>query len=121
MSAPLGGRGVPRILLGRPALGHGRSRGYHRRVPIYEFRCDSCGERFEALVGAGTESVDCGICGAGESKRVLSAQAAPMSHVRSGGAARAQERANAQLQARARADFKAKRDRARQAPKGRDR
>jgi putative FmdB family regulatory protein len=109
---------VPEILAGRPALGHGRSRGYHRRVPIYEFRCGSCGERFEALVDAGTESVECGICGAAKTNRVLSAQAAPMSHVKSGGAARTQERKNARLQAGARADFKAKRSRAREARKG---
>jgi putative FmdB family regulatory protein len=32
-------------------------------VPIYEFRCGACGERFEALVDAGTETVECRLCG----------------------------------------------------------
>jgi putative FmdB family regulatory protein len=84
-------------------------------VPIYEFRCEACGERFEALVDAGTEAADCRACGAAESRRVLSAQAAPLAHVKSPGATRKQERRNAQLRERTKADFAAKRRRAREA------
>jgi len=86
-----------------------RGAGYDRRVPIYEFRCGSCGQRFEALVEAGTGSMPCRACAAAGAARVLSAQAAPMSFVRSGSANRARERKNAELQARARSEFKARR------------
>jgi putative FmdB family regulatory protein len=87
-------------------------------MPIYEFRCESCGERFEALVDAGTESTECRSCGAAETRRVLSAQAAPLSLVKSPGETRKRERGNAELRERAKADFKAKRQRTRRARKG---
>jgi len=86
-------------------------------VPIYEFRCDACGERFEALVDSGTATTACRACGAARARRVLSAPAAPMHLVQSPGAARSQERKNAQLRARTKADFAAKRQRARDARK----
>ena len=82
-------------------------------MPIYEFRCESCGERFEALVDADTESSECRSCGSGTTRRVLSAQAAPLTVVKSPGETRKQERANARLRERTKADFKAKRQRAR--------
>ena len=87
-------------------------------MPIYEFRCDRCGERFEALVAAGTGSARCRNCGAEGAERVLSAQAAPFGLVRSGGEARRQEGRNAELRRRTKADFKARRGRARDAGKG---
>jgi putative FmdB family regulatory protein len=82
-------------------------------MPIYEFRCESCGEQFEALVDVGTESAECRACGAAGATRVLSAPAAPMSLVKSPAGKRRQERKNAQLHQRTKADFKAKRQRAR--------
>jgi putative FmdB family regulatory protein len=87
-------------------------------MPIYEFRCRACGERFEALVGVGTDSAGCRACGSAETTRVFSAQAAPLAHVKSPGATRKQERANAKLRERTKADFKAKRRRARRARGG---
>jgi putative FmdB family regulatory protein len=48
---------------------------YHGPVPIYEFVCGACGERFEELVRAGTESVDCRKCGHPGALRVPSAPA----------------------------------------------
>ncbi|RJQ53612.1 MAG: zinc ribbon domain-containing protein [Actinobacteria bacterium] len=42
-------------------------------MPIYEFRCSKCGEKFEDLVCAGTETATCPKCGAGEAKRLFSA------------------------------------------------
>jgi putative FmdB family regulatory protein len=87
-------------------------------MPIYEFRCGSCGERFEALVDAGTESAACRACGADDARRVLSATAAPFGLVSTPGEARKQERRNAKLRERAKADFKAKRARAREARGG---
>ena len=80
---------------------------------MYEFRCDACGERFEALVDAGTTSEQCRICQAPEATRVYSAQAAPFGLVQSFGQARKRERANAVLHTKAKADFKAKRVQAR--------
>ena len=88
-------------------------RDYHRRVPIYEFRCGSCGETFDALVDVGTEALECRVCGAAAAVRIYSAQAPPFGLVKSPGAARAQERRNAQLRDRTKADFKARRKRAR--------
>lgn len=91
----------------------GRSRGYDRAMPMYEFRCGACDQRFEALVDAGTDSVNCRICAAPEATRVFSAQAAPFGVVQSVGQARKRERANALLHSNARAEFKAKREQAR--------
>ena len=41
-------------------------------MPIYEFECGACGERFEELVPAGTESSACPACGAAEVPRRFS-------------------------------------------------
>jgi putative FmdB family regulatory protein len=41
-------------------------------VPIYEFECGECGERFESLVDAGTEAATCPRCGAEGAERRLS-------------------------------------------------
>jgi len=41
-------------------------------MPIYEFECGECGERFEGLVAAGTETADCPACGTGGARRRLS-------------------------------------------------
>ena len=56
---------------------------------MYEFRCGSCGERFEALVDVGTAALECRVCGAARAERVYSAQAAPFGLVKTPGAARA--------------------------------
>ena len=87
---------------------------YHRRVPIYEFRCGSCGEQFEALVDVGTASLECRLCDTAGAERVYSAQAAPFGLVKTPGAARAQEQRNAKLRERTKADFKARRSRERE-------
>jgi putative FmdB family regulatory protein len=85
-------------------------------VPIYEFRCGACGERFEALVEAGTGSVDCRACGAPAAERVLSAPAAPMHLVKSRGETRKQEHRNAGLRRAAKGRFRAARERRRGRP-----
>ncbi len=74
-------------------------------MPIYEFVCDACGERFEELVPVGTESAGCNSCGAAGARRVLSAQAATPRLVKTRGEARRQERKNADLQARSKQRF----------------
>jgi putative FmdB family regulatory protein len=82
-------------------------------VPVYEFRCESCGERFSELVAMGTGTVACPACGTEGAERVLSAQAPSQRLALSPGNTRKQERKNAALHARAKADFKAKRQAAR--------
>jgi putative FmdB family regulatory protein len=49
-------------------------------MPMYEFECDSCGERFEALVDVGTSEQECRICGAEGAQRALSAPSPPARH-----------------------------------------
>jgi putative FmdB family regulatory protein len=41
-------------------------------VPIYEFECSDCGDRFERLVDAGTASESCPSCGSERTTRILS-------------------------------------------------
>ena len=88
------------------------------RMPIYEFDCSVCGERFEDLVAAGTESVECRHCGAAGTQRVLSLPGAPWKLVKTRGAARQQEARNAKLHADTKARFKEARRKAREARKG---
>jgi putative FmdB family regulatory protein len=51
-------------------------------VPIYEFECRSCGERFEELVGShvGVDAVDvhCPACTSAEVERLTSTSYAPI-------------------------------------------
>jgi putative FmdB family regulatory protein len=51
-------------------------------VPIYEFECRSCGERFEELVGSHvgreTTEVACPKCGSKEVDRLISGSYAPI-------------------------------------------
>jgi len=44
-------------------------------MPIYEYRCESCGTVFSRLqrVGAGSEGVTCPQCGSDQVERLLSA------------------------------------------------
>jgi putative FmdB family regulatory protein len=53
-------------------------------VPIYEFACESCGHRFEELVGShvGLEAADvaCPECGSAKVERQLSTSYAPLQH-----------------------------------------
>ncbi len=43
-------------------------------MPIYEYRCETCGNEYEELTRRGTrdDEVECPECGAHESHRVLS-------------------------------------------------
>ncbi len=87
-------------------------------MPMYEFDCDACGERFEDLVPAGTDATECRLCGSAETHRVLSLPGAPMKLVKSRGAAKRQEAKNAKLHASTKAQFKEGRRKAREAKKG---
>jgi putative FmdB family regulatory protein len=46
-------------------------------VPIYEFECDDCGERFEELMGAGAGAPACPSCGSTATRRLLSPVSPP--------------------------------------------
>ena len=51
-------------------------------MPIYEFACESCGHRFEELVGShvglDVSGVSCPECGSAEVERLLSTTYAPI-------------------------------------------
>jgi putative FmdB family regulatory protein len=53
-------------------------------VPIYEFACQSCGHRFEELVGShvgvDADDVPCPECGSAKVDRLLSTSYAPLQH-----------------------------------------
>jgi putative FmdB family regulatory protein len=49
---------------------------YDSPVPIYEFECEACGERFEELVAAGV-TVACRGCGSERTRRLYSSVAPP--------------------------------------------
>lgn len=88
-------------------------------MPMYEFDCDACGERFESLVDVGTESAECRRCGSERTHRVLSAPGAPWKLVKTPGAARKQEARNAKLHADTKTRFKETRRKAREAKQAR--
>ncbi len=46
-------------------------------MPIYEFECDECGERFEELVGSEVTSAPCPGCGAERTRRLISLVSPP--------------------------------------------
>jgi putative FmdB family regulatory protein len=60
-------------------------------MPMYEFVCPRCGQRFERLADPGTEHERCPECGAPDAPRVLSSVAPPARLVKSPGAARRME------------------------------
>jgi putative FmdB family regulatory protein len=47
-----------------------------RQMPIYEFECEECGERFEELVGAEAVAA-CPACGAERTRRLYSTVSPP--------------------------------------------
>ena len=75
-------------------------------MPMYEFECDACGERSEALVEVGTETIECRHCGSPKTSRVFSAQAPSMHLVKTAGENRKQEGRNASLHKATKARFK---------------
>jgi putative FmdB family regulatory protein len=60
-------------------------------MPIYEFQCEKCGERFEELVAAGTESLACSACGSAETIRVIASSISPPSRLPRGARVRDSE------------------------------
>ena len=46
-------------------------------MPVYEFECEECGERFEELVPSATRSLACPACGSERTRRLLSPVSPP--------------------------------------------
>ena len=46
-------------------------------MPIYEFECEECGERFEELVAASVSAIACPACGSERTRRLISAVSPP--------------------------------------------
>lgn len=42
-------------------------------MPVYEFECEECGERFEELTSSDTRSLSCPQCASTQTRRLLSA------------------------------------------------
>jgi putative FmdB family regulatory protein len=53
-------------------------------LPIYEFTCGACGNRFEELTASDTAGLACPHCGSDDTERLLSAQAPVRRLVRTG-------------------------------------
>jgi putative FmdB family regulatory protein len=81
-------------------------------VPLYEFECDACGERFEELVRAGTASPGCPHCGAKRSRRLLSPVAPPGRQPRGAGVKAGESRRREREAARSKRLAETKRKRA---------
>jgi putative FmdB family regulatory protein len=66
----------------RTACGRSGPRTTINTVPIYEFECRSCGQRFEELVGsnAGQQAADlrCPECGSADPDRLITSSYAPI-------------------------------------------
>jgi putative FmdB family regulatory protein len=80
-------------------------------MPLYDFRCRSCGEPFEAFARAGA-TAPCPSCGSADVERVLSPFAGPFTVAPRGLAARrsnAQRRVREELRAERRAEREAQR------------
>jgi putative FmdB family regulatory protein len=90
-------------------------RGYDAiRMPIYEFRCEDCGARFEELVPLDRTAERCPECGAEHPQRVLAVPAPAFHLVHTPGEMRKQERKNAKLREATKARFKDARRKARE-------
>jgi putative FmdB family regulatory protein len=46
-------------------------------MPIYEFECEDCGERFEELVAASVAAAPCPACGSTRTRRLISTVSPP--------------------------------------------
>lgn len=55
-----------------------------RAMPVYEFECEECANRFEELLGAGAEAPACPRCGS-PTRRLLSSVAPPSRQPRGAG------------------------------------
>jgi putative FmdB family regulatory protein len=54
-------------------------------MPVYEFQCEDCGERFEELVSSKATAVACPACGLERARRLLSPVSPPARQPRGAG------------------------------------
>lgn len=88
-------------------------------MPLYEFHCSSCDERFEELVGShvglAEEDVVCPACGGTEVERLTASSYAPIHRRLTAGEQRRLEGSRSRDYARRKEEFKRKRAAARKA------
>ena len=75
-------------------------------MPMYEFRCEECGARFEDLVPVDTQSISCPECSSERTVRAFSSAPGTLRLVKSRGANRRQEAKNIGLNKAAKGRFK---------------
>jgi putative FmdB family regulatory protein len=83
---------------------------YPGHVPIYDFECRACGERFEALVSA-SQKPACPVCATPEPKRLFSPIAGQLKTGVRGAAARRSDATRHARDERLREGFAQKRER----------
>ena len=54
-------------------------------MPVYEFECEECGERFEELAPSETPALACPTCGSDETRRLFSPVSPPSRQPRGAG------------------------------------
>ncbi|HEY7949905.1 MAG TPA: zinc ribbon domain-containing protein [Solirubrobacterales bacterium] len=54
-------------------------------MPVYEFECEQCGDRFEELVPSDRQSFPCPVCGSDRTRRLLSPVSPPSRQPRGAG------------------------------------
>lgn len=79
-------------------------------MPLYDFHCRSCGERFEELV-AESRSVGCPACGAPDAERLIGSFAGPFTVGLRGAAAKRSNRVRAAREEQRRERFAQQRER----------
>jgi putative FmdB family regulatory protein len=60
-------------------------------MPIYEFECEDCGERFEELVLGGAVEVSCPACGSKRHRRLIASRVSPPGRQPRGGKVKSDE------------------------------
>ena len=60
-------------------------------MPIYEFECEKCGERFEELIDSDAPAPSCTWCGATEVRRLLTSRVSRFGRQPRGGKVRSDE------------------------------
>ena len=65
-------RRAPAAVVAIGSLDTGASRRHDRRVPLYDYACVACDERFDELQRSDAPPPACPACGAEETQRLLS-------------------------------------------------
>ncbi|MBV9745960.1 MAG: zinc ribbon domain-containing protein [Acidobacteriia bacterium] len=71
-------------------------------MPIYEYRCKACGNRFECLIRRSSDPAQCSVCGSGDLEQLLSACAVHSESATQANLSAAHQKASASRHQRAR-------------------